>query len=70
MSNNKKLKAAAKMVKGAAQVVSGVVTGTGHGVVGTALKNAHMTRGAAELGKRSIKKGAKNCEDGMREFNE
>jgi hypothetical protein len=61
----KKLKGAANMVVGAARVVSGVATATGHGIVGAALRKHHMTAQALRLGQMSAKAGAEQFQRGL-----
>lgn len=70
MADSDKLKAAAKIVAGAAQVVSGVVTATGHGLVGGYLRQHHMTAQAMMLGKKSVESGSKRFREGLREWNQ
>jgi X-X-X-Leu-X-X-Gly heptad repeat protein len=63
------LKGAGKMATGAARVIGGVVTATGHGVVGGFLRSHHMTAHAVRLGANSIKSGTKQIQDGLSQFN-
>ena len=63
-----KLFAAAKMAVGAARVVSGVATATGHGMIGSFLKSHHMTRQAMMMGKLSVQGGAKHFSEGLRDW--
>lgn len=68
MADQKKLKAIAKLVGGAAQVVSGVVTATGHGLIGGYLKNHHMMAQASIIGRKSVENGAKRFKEGLKEM--
>jgi hypothetical protein len=70
MANQDKLKAAAKIVGGAAQVVSGIATATGHGIVGGYLRKHHMAAQGIMLGKKSVESGSKRFQDGLREWNQ
>lgn len=63
--NEQQLKGAGRMVLGAARVVSGVLTATGHGLVGGFLRSHHMTGAAIRLGQASIKAGAKQFQEGL-----
>ena len=68
MSIEKKIIAAGKIVKGAAQVASGVVTASGHGLIGTACRNSNMLTSAAIIGKKGCDSGAKSIKEGIREL--
>ncbi|MFO0906376.1 MAG: hypothetical protein U0939_25445 [Pirellulales bacterium] len=69
MADSDKLKAAAKIVGGAAQVLSGIATATGHGLIGGYLRQHHMMAQATMIGKKSVEKGSKLFQDGLREWN-
>ena len=63
----KKIEAAAQMALGGAQTISGVATGTGHGILGKALKNNTGARNY--IGKRNVEKGMKNMREGYAKWN-
>jgi hypothetical protein len=64
----KKIMAAGKIAFGVARMLSGVATATGHGVVGTYLKNHHMQRQALQLGKMGFEAGQKTLERGIEDW--
>ena len=64
-----KIDAATKMAWGAARIASGVVTATGHGVLGTACRNHHQMRLAVKFGAETIKKGVQTFRDGLDDWN-
>ncbi len=66
--SKQKLSAATKMAFGAARVASGVLTATGHGLIGSFLKSHHMTRQAVILGKMSVEGGSKHFTEGLQEW--
>ena len=65
-----KLYAAGKMVFGAGRVLSGVVTGTGHGALGAFCRNHHQMRCALMIAKRSIEGGADMFREGLDEWHD
>ena len=65
-----KVKAAGKMVIGAARIVSGIATGTGHGLLGSALQSQHMMVQAAKIGSLGCEAGAKMFKEGLNEWKE
>ena len=62
------LKAAGKIVKGAAQIVSGTATATGHGLIGSYCRSHHMMGAAARLGTNSVKKGVDSIKEGLEDW--
>ncbi|HNJ43708.1 MAG TPA: hypothetical protein PKZ53_24715 [Acidobacteriota bacterium] len=64
-STKKKAIAAAKITFGAARVISGIATATGHGLLGTYLKSHHMRSQAVALGKRSVDGGIAMFKNGL-----
>ena len=70
MADQKKLKAIAKVVGGAAQVVSGVLTATGHGLIGGYLRNHQMMAQASILGRKSVESGTKRFKEGLKEMDQ
>lgn len=64
----KKALAAGKVALGVGRIASGIVTATGHGLVGGFLKSHHMTQAAVRLGKAGVEGGAKMVKEGMKEF--
>jgi hypothetical protein len=68
MSDVNKMKAVGKIAVGAFRVTSGVLTATGHGLLGTYLRNHKMTHAAMHLGKLSVKGGVQQFQEGMREL--
>ena len=64
----KKFIAGAKIAGGALRVGSAVLTATGHGIVGTFLKNHHMMHSAVRLGKLGLDGGLKMLDDGIEEW--
>lgn len=68
--SSEKAKAARKMITGAGQVISGVVTGTGHGVVGGMCRNSGMMSGAQAIGRQSLRNGQKKFNEGLKEWKE
>ena len=61
----RQLRGAGKVALGAARVVSGVVTATGHGLLGGLLRSHHMTAHAVRLGSASIKAGARQVQEAL-----
>jgi hypothetical protein len=64
-----KLLAAGKIALGAARIVGGVVTATGHGILGSDLRSHHQMHVAARVAKSSIEGGGKMCKEGWDELN-
>lgn len=64
----KKLAAAGKIAFGLGRMVSGVATATGHGIVGSYLKNHHMRMQAMRLGKEGFEAGQKCLNTGLEEW--
>lgn len=60
-----KLAAAGKIALGGGRIVSAIATATGHGLLGTYLKNHHMTAAAARIAKASLEGGMKMVDDGL-----
>lgn len=63
-----KIKAGAKIVFGAARIVTGLITATGHGLVGAYLRNHHMQGAALRLGKASAEAGGKMLDEGVKDW--
>ncbi|MFO0865264.1 MAG: hypothetical protein U0744_11555 [Gemmataceae bacterium] len=63
-----KLKAVGKIAMGVAQTASGIATATGHGIVGSFLRNHGAAASGMRLGTESAKKGMKAIEDGIRDY--
>lgn len=68
MSNQNTWTSVGKVAWGTARVVSGVLTATGHGLIGTYFRNHHMMWRAMYLGKLSVKEGLEKVEEGAREL--
>lgn len=68
--NKAKLEAAGKMAFGAGRVLSGLAMGTGHGLLGTWMRNHHQMRVAMLMGKRSVEAGARTFREGLDEWND
>lgn len=66
----KKLKAAGKVALGAARIASGIATATGHGLLGSMLRQRHMLMQAAHLGRASAEGGLNMLKQGMAEWQE
>jgi hypothetical protein len=66
--NDKKVKAAVKVVTGAVQVASGAATATGKGIVGGYLRSREMMTSARAIGRMSIANGQRNISQGMQEW--
>jgi hypothetical protein len=64
----RKFKAGAKIAMGAGRMVSGVLTATGHGLVGSFLKSHHLMRQGMILAKHSIEGGKKQFDKGLEEW--
>lgn len=64
-----KLAAASKIALGGGRIVSAIATATGHGLLGTYLKNHHMTGAAARIAKASLEGGMKMVDDGLADWN-
>lgn len=60
-----KLAAAGKIGLGGARMVSGVMTATGHGLVGAYLNQHHHMGAAYHIGKSSLEKGQKMVDEGL-----
>ena len=65
---NMQAKAIVHMVVGVGQIVSGVVTATGHGVVGKICRDTGCMSRAFVLGKLSVDGGKARFAKGMREW--
>jgi hypothetical protein len=63
-----KLKAAGKVAFGAARIVSGTATATGHGLLGAYCKKHHMLHAAVRYGTESAKAGMKTIEEGLSDW--
>jgi hypothetical protein len=63
-----RMKACGKVALGAAKMVSGVVTATGHGLVGTYCRNHRAIQAAIALGVYSLASGTEMIEHGIAEF--
>jgi hypothetical protein len=66
--NKAKLAAAGKIALGGARVFSSVATATGHGVLGTYLRNHNMTAVAARIATSSMKGGLKLIDEGLADW--
>ena len=66
--SKEKLKAAAKVAHGAAQIVGGVAAAAGKGVVGTCLANHNMMRMAQRYGVASVKNGKRKFDEGVKDW--
>lgn len=64
----KKIVAAGKIAFGVARMISGIATGTGHGIVGAYLKNHRMQSQAMQLGKMGFEAGQKCANEGIDEW--
>lgn len=64
----KRAMAAAKVAAGAARIASGVVTATGHGLLGSYLKSHHMTHAAVRIGRMSVDGGLKTLKEGLEDW--
>lgn len=64
----RKVMAAGKVALGVGRIAGGVVTATGHGILGGFLRSHHMTRAALQVGKAGVEGGAKMVKEGMKEF--
>jgi len=63
-----KLAAAGKIALGGGRIVSAIATVTGHGLLGTYLKNHHMTGAAVRIAKVSLEGGMKMVDDGLADW--
>ncbi len=63
-----KLKAAGKIAFGAFKMTSGVLTATGHGLMGGYLRRHHMMQAAIRLGANSVKSGTETITEGLDEW--
>lgn len=63
-----KLAAAGKIALGGGRIVSAIATATGHGLLGTYLKNHNMTALAARTAKASLEGGMKMVDDGLADW--
>lgn len=63
-----KLAAAGKIALGGGRIVSAIATATGHGLLGTYLKNHHMYGLAARTAKASMEGGMKMVDDGLADW--
>ena len=57
-----------KIVLGTSQMIGGVVTATGHGLIGTFCNQHHCLPAAIKYGTEQFEKGAKKIEDGFNEI--
>jgi hypothetical protein len=64
-----KVAAAGKVALGTVRVVSGLMTATGHGLLGGFLRNHHMMAQAARLGQHSVKGGIDQIKQGVSDLN-
>lgn len=62
------LKAVGKIVWGGVQVIGGVKTCLGGGLIGGYLRSRHMTGAAMQYGKRGIESGHKKIVEGLNEL--
>lgn len=69
-STTKKVKAAAKMAFGSFKIGSAILTGTGHGLLGGALRQHHMMGAAAQIAKRGVEGGKRTFDEGLAEWKE
>ena len=67
-STKAKLKAAGKIALGVFRIASGIVTGTGHGLIGAYCKKHHMIGKAVLLGKAGIEGGGKMLGEGVEDW--
>lgn len=63
-----KLIAAGKIALGAGRIASGLITATGHGLIGASLRQHHMMRNAFHLGKLSMMGGRRQLDEGLDEW--
>lgn len=63
-----KLAAASKIALGGGRIVSGIMTATGHGLMGVYLKKHHHTAAAFHLAKSSVEKGQRLIDDGLADW--
>lgn len=63
-----KIGACWKIFMGGLQVVGGVKTALGGGIIGGYCKSHHMIGVARQYGKQSIEKGQKKVQEGLREL--
>lgn len=63
-----KLAAAGKIALGGGRIVSAIATATGHGLLGTYMKNHNMTALAARTAKASMEGGMKMVDDGFADW--
>lgn len=70
MSAKDKVEAAGKVAIGVARIASGVVTATGHGLIGGYCKSHHQMGLAARVAKSSIEGGSRMIKEGWKELND
>ena len=63
-----KLIAAGKIALGSARIASGLVTATGHGLIGAACRNHHMMNLAVRIGVKSGIAGRNQLDEGLAEW--
>ena len=63
-----KLNAAKKIAKGSLDIVSGVMTATGKGILGAAAKEQHMMGTAARYGVLKVRRGRASISEGIEEW--
>ena len=66
----RELIAMAKIGIGSARVVSGVLTGFGHGIVGAYCRSHHLTYLGRRLAKASVEGGTQMIDKGLQELQE
>jgi hypothetical protein len=68
-STKSKLAAAGKMAFGMARIGSGLATATGHGIIGSVLKNNGHMPTALRIAKSSIEGGKEAFDEGLADWN-
>jgi hypothetical protein len=63
-----KLIAAGKIALGSARMASGLLTATGHGLIGAACRRHHMMRQAFHIGRMSMMGGRHQLDEGLAEW--
>ena len=63
-----KLAAAGKIALGGGRVASAIATATGHGLLGSWMKNHHMTALAAHTAKAGMQGGLKMVDEGLADW--
>jgi hypothetical protein len=64
----RKLKGVGKVSLGAARVIGGLMTATGHGLLGGFLRSHHMAHAAYRIGKSSLEAGGKMFRQGLEDL--